>query len=110
MTSAADVTAAERAVAQLSQLRGRGHPETLFQRAQLARCRAEAGDLPGAIRDYEDLLPDLVSVLGRDNPGTLDIGTAGSANAGDRPATIADYERRAQELLNRVKATYARLI
>ena len=70
----------------------------------------KAGDLPGAIRDYENLLPDLVRVLGRDNPGTLDIGTAVSANADDRRGTIADYERRAQELLDRVKATYARLL
>lgn len=110
MTSAADVTAAEQAVAQMTQLRGAKHPETLFKRAELARHRAKAGDLPGAIRDYENLLPDLVRVLGRDNPGTLDIGTAASANAGDRHGTIADYERRAQELLDRVKATYARLL
>jgi hypothetical protein len=108
VTSAADVTAAERAVAQVSQLRGRGHPETLFQRAHLARRRAEAGDLPGAISDYEDLLPDLMSALGRDSAGTLDIGTA--VFAGDRHATIADYGRRAQELLDRVNATYGRLL
>ena len=85
LTSAADVTAAERAVAQMTPAaRPESHPETLFKRAQLARHRAEAGDLPGAIRDYEDLLPDLVRVLGRDSAGTLDIGTAVSAKAGDR--------------------------
>ena len=104
------MTAAERAVAQVTQLRGPKHPETLVKRAELARHRAEAGDLLGAIRDYENLLPDLVRVLGRDNPGTLDIGTAGSANAGDRHSTIADYERRARELLDRVKAAYSPLL
>ncbi len=104
------MTASEQVVAQVTQLRGPKHPETLFKRAELARHRAEAGDLLGAIRDYENLLPDLVRVLGRDNPGTLDVGTAGSANADDRHSTIADYERRAQELLDRVKATYARLL
>ena len=104
------MTASEQVVAQVTQLRGPKHPETLVKRAELARHRAEAGDLLGAIRDYENLLPDLVSVLGRDNPGILDIGTAVAANAGDRHSTIADYERRAQELLDRVKAAYAPLL
>jgi hypothetical protein len=94
----------------MTRLRGPNHPETLFKRAQLARHRAEAGDLLGAIRDYESLLPDLVRVLGRDNVGTLDIGTAPPAEAGDRHSTIADYERRVQELLERVKATYSPLL
>jgi hypothetical protein len=94
----------------MTQLRGPKHPETLFKRAQLARHRAEAGDLLGASRDYENLLQDLVLVLGRDDAGTLDIGTAASAKDRDRHSTIAGYERRAQELLDRVKATYARLL
>ena len=112
MTSAADVTAAEQAVAQMTQLRGAKHPETLFKRAEPARHRAKAGDLPGAIRDYENLLPDLVRALGRDSAGTLDIGTqtSNSAKADGQHATIEDYERRVQELVDRVKATYSRLL
>lgn len=79
----------------------------------MARDRAEAGDFHGAINDYEDLLSDLVRVLGRDNTGTLDIGTALTANrpkAGDQRDTIAHYERRAQDLLERVNATYSPLL
>jgi hypothetical protein len=113
LTNAADVVAAEQAVAQMTQLRGPNHPETLFKRAELARHRAEAGDLPGAIRDYESLLPDLVRVLGRDNAGTLDIGTAvpnNRAAADGQRDTIADYERRVQDLVDRVKATYSPLL
>jgi hypothetical protein len=113
LTTAAAVTASEKAVAQVTRLRGPDHPETLFKRAQLARRRAEAGDSQGAIRDYENLLPDLVRVLGRDDAGTLDIGTAqtsGRAKAGGRHGTIEDYERRVQDLLDRVKATYSRLL
>ena len=70
LTTAAAVTASEKAVAQMTQLRGPDHPETLFKRAQLARHRAEAGDLQGAIRDYENLLPGLVRALGKDSAGT----------------------------------------
>jgi hypothetical protein len=112
LTTAAAVTASEKAVAQMTQLRGPDHPETLFKRAQLARHRAEAGDLQGAIRDYENLLPDLVRALGRDIAGTLDIGTQTSnrAKADGQHATIEDYEHRVQELVDRVKATYSRLL
>ena len=112
MTSAA-VTASERAVAEMIRLRGPKHPETLFKRAELARHRAKAGDLQGAISDYENLLPDLVRILGRDNAGTLDIGTAvpdNPAKAGGQRDTIVDYDRRMQHLLDRVKATYSRLL
>lgn len=77
---ASAVRAAERAVAQIAQLRGTDHPETLVSRAQLARQRAQAGDTRGAIRDYENLLPDLMRAIGRDVAGTLDIGTAVPAN------------------------------
>ena len=108
MTTAAAVTASEKAVAQVTRLRGPDHPETLFKRAQLARHRAEAGDSKGAIRDYENLLPDLLRAVGRDNAGTLDIGTARTsdrAEADGRHATIEYYERRVQELVDRVKAT-----
>jgi len=97
----------------MARLRGPDHPETLFKRAELAHRRAKAGDSQGAIRDYENLLPDLVRVLGRDDAGTLDIGTApptNRANAGGQHGTLADYERRVQDLLNRVKATYSRLL
>jgi hypothetical protein len=113
LTSAAAVTASEQAVAQMTRLRGPNHPETLFKRAQLARHRAQAGDLQGAIRDYESLLPDLVHVLGRDNVGTLDIGTglpAGRAQGGGQSNAVEDYERRVQDLLNRVRATYSPLL
>jgi hypothetical protein len=113
LTTAASVTASEKAVARVTRLRGPDHPETLFKRAQLARHRAEAGDSQGAIRDYENLLADLLRVLGRDNAGTLDIGTAQTssrATADGRQATIEDYERRVHDLLNRVKATYSRLL
>jgi hypothetical protein len=112
LTTAAAVTASEKAVAQMTQLRGPDHPETLFKRAQLARHRAEAGDLQGAIRDYENLLPDLVRALGRDIAGTLDIGTQTSnrAKADGQHATIEDYEYRVQELVDRIKATYSRLL
>jgi hypothetical protein len=112
LTTAAAVTASEKAVAQMTQLRGPDHPETLFKRAQLARHRAEAGDLQGAIRDYENLLPGLVRALGRDSAGTLDIGTQTSnrAKVDGQHATVEDYERRVQELVDRVKATYSRLL
>ena len=112
-TNAAAVAAAEEAVAQMTRLRGPNHPETLFKRAQLARHRAKAGDLRGAIGDYDNLLRDLVRVLGHDKVGTLDIGTALPTNRAEtdgRRDTIADYERRVQDLLDRVKATYSPLL
>jgi hypothetical protein len=112
-TNAAAVAAAEEAVAQMTRLRGPNHPETLFKRAQLARHRAKAGQLQGAIGDYDNLLRDLVRVLGRDSEGTLDIGTAVPTNRAETDGqrdTIADYERRVQDLLDRVKATYSRLL
>ncbi|MGO9153194.1 hypothetical protein [Mycobacterium sp.] len=111
--TAAAVIASEEALAQVTRLRGPKHPETLVKRAQLARDRARAGDFQGAISDYENLLPDLVRVLGRGNTGTLDIGTAlptERPKAGEQRDTIADYERRAQDLLDRVKATYSPLL
>jgi hypothetical protein len=105
------VRAAERTVAQITALRGRDHPETLVSRAQLACLRAQAGDSQGAIRDYENLLPDLVGALGRDTAGTLDIGTALPGEpAKAQHAAIADYERRVQALLERLGATYSRLL
>jgi hypothetical protein len=113
LTTAADVTASEQAVARITRLRGKDHPETLFTRAQLARHRAQAGDSQGAIKDYENLLPDLRGVLGRDTAGTLDIGTAlptNPAKVGGQHAAITDYERRVQALLERVGATYSRLL
>ena len=110
---ASAVRAAERTVAQITQLRGSDHPETLVSRAQLARQRAQAGDSQGAIRDYENLLPDLTRALGRDSAGTLDIGAAVPANpepTGGQHAAIADYELRVQDLLARIAATYSRLL
>ena len=112
-SAAAAVGASEEAVAQVTRIRGRKHPETLFKRAQLARDRAKAGDLQGAISDYEDLLSDLARVIGRDSTGTLDIGTAlpaDPAKAGGERDTIAHYERRVQDLLDHVKATYSPLL
>jgi hypothetical protein len=112
-SAAAAVTASEKAVAEVTRLRGRKHPETLVKRAQLARDRAKAGDLQGAISDYENLLADLVRVLGRDTTGILDIGTAVPANRADpggQRDTIAEYQRRVQDLLDRVKATYSPLL
>ena len=112
-STAAAAGASEEAVAQLTRLRGPNHPETLVKRAQLARDRAKAGDSQGAIGDYESLLQDLVQVLGRSNTGTLDIGAAPPTNraksVGQRD-TIVDCERRAQDLLDRVKATYSPLL
>jgi hypothetical protein len=103
----------EQSVAESIRLRGSDHPETLLNRAKLARRRRKAGDLPGAIRDYENLLPDLVRALGREDPGTLDVGTTLSTDhveSGDQRRAITDYERRVQDLLNRLGATYSRLL
>jgi hypothetical protein len=113
MTTAVGVYALEQNVAELIRLRGPDHPETLSKRADLARCRQKAGDLRGALRDYESLLPDLVRTLGRENAGTLDVGTALATDhegAVDQRTAIVDYDRRVQHLLNRLGATYSRLL
>jgi hypothetical protein len=107
---AAAVRAAEQNVARLTRIRPSDHPEILFARAELARQRVEAGDLPGATADYESLLPDLARVLGRQSEATLDIGTALPGSRGKAGGAIADYERRLRDLLDHLKATYSPLL
>jgi hypothetical protein len=109
-TVAAEVGAAEQAVARMAQLRGVDHPETLFLRADLARQRAKVGDSRGAIEEYQRLLPDLARVLGRQGEGTLDIGTALPGDAATVGGAIADYERRLRDLLGHLQATYSPLL
>ncbi|MBB0247215.1 tetratricopeptide repeat protein, partial [Streptomyces alkaliphilus] len=49
-----------------------GHqPDTLTSRLYLAYWRGQAGDVPGAITAYEELLADQLRVLGRDHSETL---------------------------------------
>ena len=102
----------EQTVAELTSMRGPDHPETLRSRAQLARRRHQAGDVRRALRDYQNLLPDLVRALGREKAGTLDVGTpvADHANPHDTRSAITDYERRVQELLKRLGATFSPLL
>ncbi len=102
----------ERAAAELTRLRGARHPETLLSRAQLARARRQAGDLQAALSDYEKLLPDLLRALGNERPGTLDVGTTRpiEVKPGDARGAVAEYEKRVEYLLDRLRATYARLI
>jgi hypothetical protein len=102
----------ERTVAELTRLRGSDHPETLLSRAKLARARRQSGQLQAALSDYETLLPDLLRALGREQVGTLDVGTIRpiEVDSGDVREAIAEYEKRAQYLLDRLRATYSRLI
>jgi hypothetical protein len=102
----------QQTVAGLTQLRGADHPETLVSRAKLARGRQQAGDLPGALSDYEKLLPDLVRALGRERAGSLDVGTTRpiDVESGDIRSAVAEYDKRVQYLLGRLQATFSRLI
>ena len=102
----------ERTAAELTRIRGPRHPETLLSRAQLASARQQAGDLQASLDDYEKLLPDLLRALGRERPGTLDVGTARpiEVESGDTHGAIAEYEKRVRPLLDRLRATYSRLI
>jgi len=50
---------------------GADHPDTLTARNNLAFWRAEAGDVAGAVSEFEQLLTDQVRVLGTDHPDTL---------------------------------------
>lgn len=102
----------ERTAAELTRIRGPRHPETLLSRAQLANARQRAGDLQAALSDYEELLPDLLRALGRERAGTLDVGTTRpiEVESGDIRGAIAEYEKRVEPLLERLRATYSRLI
>jgi hypothetical protein len=102
----------ERTAAELTRLRGADHPETLLSRAKLAGARQQTGDLQASLSDYEKLLPDLLRALGREHAGTLDVGTtrAIEVESGDTRGAIAEYEKHAQYLLDRLRATYSRLI
>jgi hypothetical protein len=102
----------ERATAELTRLRGPAHPETRLSRAKLARARNQAGNLEAALGDYKKLLPDLLGALGREYAGTLHVGTTRpiDVKSVDTRGAIAEYEKRVQYLLDRVRATYSRLI
>jgi hypothetical protein len=106
------VPSLERTAAELTRLRGADHPETLLSRAKLARARQQAGDLQASLGDYEKLLPDLLRALGREQLGTLDVGTSRpiEVKSGDTREAIAEHEKRVQQLLDRLGATYSRLI
>ena len=70
-------------------------PDTLIGRSNLARFRGETGDYAGAVTAYEELLPDLVRVLGDDHPTTL-IGRSNLARfrgeTGDYAGAVTAYE------------------
>ena len=102
----------ERTAAELTRLRGADHPETLLSRAKLARARQQGGDLQASLSDYEKLLPDLLRALGREHVGTLDVGTTRpiEVKSGGTRGAIAEHEKRVQHLLDRLGATYSRLI
>jgi hypothetical protein len=50
---------------------GPDHPDTLATRNNIAGWTGECGDPAGALRLFQELLPDVVRVLGPDHPNTL---------------------------------------
>ncbi len=50
---------------------GPDHPDTLGTRGSIATCTGVSGDPAGALRLFQQVLPDLVRVLGPDHPDTL---------------------------------------
>ena len=50
---------------------GRDHPATLITRNNIAHWTGKSGYAPGALRLFQELLPDQERVLGRDHPATL---------------------------------------
>ena len=74
---------------------GADHPETLTTRGHLARWRGEAGDVAGAVAEYQAVLADRVRVLGADHPDTLTIRHSLAhwrGQAGDAPGALAEYQ------------------
>jgi hypothetical protein len=55
----------------ISEQLGCDRPDTLRTRNNIANWTGEAGDARGALRRFEELLPDQERVLGRDHPSTL---------------------------------------
>ena len=49
----------------------RDHPDTLTTRSNIASWTGECGDAAGALRLFQELLPDRVRVLGPGHPDTL---------------------------------------
>ena len=47
------------------------HPDVLTTRNNIAQWTGECGDARGALRLFQELLPDQVRVLGPDHPGVL---------------------------------------
>ncbi|WAC92613.1 tetratricopeptide repeat protein [Mycobacterium sp. Aquia_213] len=73
---------------------GADNPDTLITRQNLARWRGEAGDVAGAVADYQMLLADEVRVLDGDDHALLI--TRGSlafwrGEAGDVAGAVAEY-------------------
>ena len=54
-----------------SSVQGPGHPDTLTTRSNIAFWTGECGDAAGALRLFEELLPDMVRVLGPGHPDVL---------------------------------------
>jgi len=60
----------------------------------LALALLRAGDIPAALREFQEVLADTVRVLGSDHPTTLDIRVdlaATLATAGDAEAALVAY-------------------
>jgi tetratricopeptide (TPR) repeat protein len=79
-------------------IQGPRHPGTLTTRGNIARWTGESGDPAGALRRFEELLPDMEQVLGPRHPYTLIIRGSIAAWIGER-GDQAGALRRYEELL-----------
>ena len=64
-------TTASQELALRRRIQGDDHPDTLTTRGNIATWTGECGDAAGALRLYQELLPDRVRVLGPRHPDTL---------------------------------------
>ena len=78
---------------------GADHPDTLTTRGNIAVWTGQSGDAAGALRLFQELLPDQERVLGADHPDTLrPRGTTSRADRAER-VMPARALRLLQELL-----------
>ncbi len=91
------VTHAQHELQIRTEIQGPDHPDTLAIRADLAYWTGHAGNLRGALSQFEELLPDVERILGPNTPHAVSIRNnlaAWTGYAGDPSGALRLFEEK----------------